>query len=152
MSSRRRYAVVALAAAFFASSLAPALAEVTPSPTPTPTLDPYKSAQEQFKKDRESFKLAVRLRDIKLREINMLFKATVDKATLDARQAIAAASTPEQKNLINANRRAAVAAAIVARENSIMALGPAPTPPAEPMKQGKGQSIGASESRGKQKR
>jgi hypothetical protein len=141
-----------MAAAIVASPVAPAFAEITPSPTPSPTIDSYRSAQEQFKKDRETFALALRARDIKLREINMLFKITVDKATLDARQAIAAASTPEQKNLINANRRAAIAAAIVSRENAILALGPAPTPPAEPMKPGKGQSMGASESRGKQKR
>lgn len=133
-------------------SLSSAYAEPTPAPTPTAgaTADPYKSAIEQFKRDRDAFATAVRDREIKMRDINMAFKSAVDKANQDARNALATATTPLQKTTITATRRNAIDAAINARDAAIAALGEMPVPPAEPMRPGK--QMGGNEPRGKSKR
>ena len=150
MRTKSTYLAVALTAALFTSNTYMASADVTPSPAPT--FDSFKAAQEQFKKDREAYAAALRDRDFKMRSINAAFKDSVDKAATDAKSAMALATTPDQKNSINSNRRAAVAAAIVARESAIAALGPLPTPPTEPVKPPKAAPFGMIEQKGKQKR
>ena len=150
MRKKSSYLAVAITAALFSSNTYSASADVTPSPTPT--FDSFKAAQEQYKKDRDAFVAALRDRDMKMRSINATFKGSVDKATTDARAAMALATSPDQKNSINSTRRAAVAAAIVARESAIAALGPLPTPPVEPIKPPKVAPFGMSEQKGKQKR
>ena len=156
MKMSRRYTAVALSAALFSFCGSTAFAD--PTPSPSPTFDSYKAAQEQFKKDRDAFMAAMRERESKLRDINALFKAAVDKATSDARTAMSSATTPEQKNAITTARRMAVAAAVVARESAISALGPLPTPPIEPARpmkmgpQSNDNQKGAGEQKGKQKR
>jgi hypothetical protein len=115
------------------------------------SIDAYlKSAQEQYKKDRDAFMAAIRDREMKMRSINATFKAAVDKSALDAKAALTTATTPEQKNAINSTRRAALAAAIVARESAIAALGAMPTPPVEPMRPS--HTMMVPEQKGKQKR
>lgn len=147
-------ATASIAAALLISciSLSFAYAEPTPAPTPTTgsTADPYKSAIEQFKRDRDAFATAMRDREIKMREINMTFKTAVDKANQDARNALAAATTPLQKTTITATRRNAIDAAINARDAAIAALGEMPVPPVEPMRPNK--QMGGNEPRGKFKR
>jgi hypothetical protein len=64
----------------------------------------------------------------------MVFKNEVDKANADARSALATATTPLQKSTISAARRNAIDTAINARDTSIAALGPMPTPPVEPVR------------------
>ena len=150
MRKSRSYTAVALTAALITISGTPAHADVTT--TPSPTIDSFKAAQEQYKKDRDAFMAAMRDRDMKMRDINATFKGAVDKATTDAKSAILNATTPEQKNSINTARRAAVAAAIVARESAIGALGAAPTPPVEPQRPVKGGPQGMGDQKGKQKR
>ena len=147
-------ATASIAAALLISciSLSSSYAEPTPAPTPTTgaTADPYKSAIEQFKRDRDAFATAMRDREIKMREINMAFKNAVDKANLDARNALATATTPLQKTTITATRRNAIDAAINARDAAIAALGEMPVPPAEPLRPNK--QMGGNEPRGKSRR
>jgi hypothetical protein len=45
---------------------------------------------------------------------------------------------PEQKSAINSALKSVIAAAVIAREEAIEALGEAPTPPTEPTKPAKG--------------
>ena len=133
---------VTIAAALIISltciSLSPSIAD--PSPSPTVALDSYKVALEQYKHDRDVFMAALRDRGNKMQNINNLFKAAVDKANSDARAAMPTATTPLQKTTISSNRRAAIDAAINARDISIAGLGPMPTPPVEPVRPEKQQS------------
>lgn len=145
-----RMAVVA--ALMLASSLFAAVAQADPTPSPSPSVsaDPYKAAMEQFKRDRDIFMSAMRERENKIRDINMIFKSAVDKANLDARNALATATTPLQKTTITATRRTAIDAAINARDTAIAALGDAPAPPTEPMRPAR--PMMSNEPKGKQKR
>jgi len=119
-------------------------ADSTPAPVPSASPDSYKASLEQFKRDRDVFMTAMRERETKMREINSVFKAAVDKANSDARSAMPTATTPLQKSTISANRRSAIDAAINARDISISALGPMPTPPTEPQRPASNQQGGKS--------
>jgi hypothetical protein len=157
MRSGKELATITLLACAFAVGLPSVVnADPTPSPSPSSSLDPYKSAQEQFKRDRDTYMQAMRDRDIKMRVINFTFKNSIDKAVADARNAMSTAITPEQKNTISTIRRNAIAQAIAVRDSAIFALGPIPTPPAKPEKFGheKGELKidSKSDQKGKQKR
>ena len=152
MFRSRRYAVIALSAALFSSSSVSAFAAPTPSPSPSVSMDPYKAAQEQYKKDRDEYMSALRDREMKMRVINSTFKSAIDKSTTDARSAMAIATTPDQKNAITSARRAAVATAIISRESAIEALEPLPLPPVQPQRPAKMSPQGMSEEKDKKKR
>lgn len=152
MRRNYRQATIALSVALFSLALTPSHADVTPSPTPSPTATSFKALQEQYKKDREAFIQAVRNREQRIREINSAFKASVDKATYEAKTLMANATTPDQKNAISAQRRSAVAAAIVARESAVAALGSLPMPPTEPVRPTKMASPSMSDQKAKPKR
>ncbi|MEN9906653.1 MAG: hypothetical protein RL475_851 [Actinomycetota bacterium] len=152
MFRRRRYAVIALSAALFSSSSVSAFAAPTPSPSPSASMDPYKAAQEQYKKDRDIYMLALQDREMKMRVINSTFKSAIDKSTTDARSAMAIATTPDQKNAITSARRTAVASAIISRESAIEALEPLPLPPVQPQRPAKMSPQGMSEQKDKKKR
>jgi hypothetical protein len=152
MRRNHRQATIALSVVLFSLALTPSHADVTPSPTPSPTATSFKALQEQYKKDREAFIQAVRNREQRIREINSAFKASVDKATYEAKTLMATATTPDQKNAISAQRRSAVAAAIVARESAVAALGSLPTPPTEPVRPTKMASPSMSDQKAKPKR
>lgn len=148
MKRVKTYGVTATCAvAISLISFTPALAD--PTPAPTISADPYKAAMDQFKRDRDIYMAAMRDREIKMRDINLLFKGAVDKANLDARNALATATTPLQKSTIAAARRNAIDAAINARDTAIAALGDMPVQPTEPMRQPK--QMGLGDSRGKKK-
>lgn len=115
-------------------------------------MDPYKIAQEQYKKDRDVYMLALQDREMKMRVINTTFKSAIDKSTTDARSAMAIATTPDQKNAITSARRAAVASAIISRESAIEALEPLPLPPVQPQRPAKMSPQGMSEQKDKKKR
>jgi hypothetical protein len=115
-------------------------------------MDPYKAAQEQYKKDRDEYMSALRDREMKMRVINTTFKSAIDKSTTDARSAMAIATTPDQKNAITSARRAAVASAIISRESAIEALEPLPLPPVQPQRPAKMSPQGMSEEKDKKKR
>ena len=152
MRRNHRQATIALSVVLFSLALTPSHADVTPSPTPSPTATSFKALQEQYKKDREAFIQAVKNREQRIREINSAFKASVDKATYEAKTLMANATTPDQKNAISAQRRSAVAAAIVARESAVAALGSLPTPPTEPVRPTKMASPSMSDQKAKPKR
>jgi hypothetical protein len=120
-----------------ALSASTARADTNPSAPPTFSGNSYKVALEQYKRDREIFIAAVNDRQVKMRDINLAFKNLVDKANADSRNAIAAATTPLQKSTAVASRRNAIDVAINARDAAISALGPLPTPPAEPIREEK---------------
>jgi len=150
MSRGRRYAVIALSAALFSSSSVSAFA--APTPSPSPSMDPYKIAQEQYKKDRDIYMLALQDREMKMRAINTTFKSAIDKSTYDAKSAMLLATTPDQKNAITSARRAAVASAIISRESAIEALEALPLPPVQPQRPAKMSPQGMSEQKDKKKR
>jgi Na+-transporting NADH:ubiquinone oxidoreductase subunit NqrC len=110
---KRGFVAVALSAALFSINVSSAVADVTASPAPS--IDSFKAAQEQYKKDRDAYIMELHDREMKMRAINTIFKGAVDKSATDAKTAMSAATTPEQKNSITAARRTAVATAIVAR-------------------------------------
>lgn len=125
---------LALSLALALTLATPAGADSTPSPTPSPATDPLKIAHEQYKKERELYFLAIREREISMREINFAFKIAVDKANSDARIVLWAATTPERKSAAANARRSAIAAAIIERDAAITALGPIPIAPVSPQK------------------
>ncbi len=125
--ARLTCAIILLAA--FSS---PASADVTPTPTPTSQMDLYKISMEQFKKERELFNIAVRERNQKLKSINQAFDSAIRKARQDSKLAMQSALKPEQKSAINSNLKSVIAAAVIARESAIEALGEPPIQPTEP--------------------
>ena len=84
--------------------------------------------------------MAVKIRSQQIKEINNTFKSACDKATKDYKFAMSLARTPDQKNLESSNRKYAISAAIVARDAAIVALGPEPIAPMEPIKSMKASS------------
>jgi hypothetical protein len=115
-------------------SISPANADMTPSNPPVISNDSFKVAMEQFKRDRDLFIAAMHDRQMKLRDINLTFKNSVDKANFDARAQLASATTPVQKSTISAQRRSAIDTAINSRESAIEALGSMPVAPTEPIR------------------
>ncbi len=110
----------------------PASADVNPTPAPTSQMDLYKLSMEQFKKDRELFNIAVRERNQKMKAIYQTFDAAIRKARQDSKAAMQSALKPEQKSAINSNLKTVIAAAVIAREDAIEALGEPPIAPTEP--------------------
>jgi len=136
---KRATAVWASAGAIAFSSFSnSASADVTPSPAPTSQADSFRGLMEQFKKDREEFNMALRERSQKMRQINQAFDTAIKKARQDSKLAMQVALKPEQKSAINSALKSVIAAAVIAREEAIEALGEAPTPPTEPTKPPKG--------------
>lgn len=115
-----------------ASFTYPASADVHPTPAPASQMDLYKISMEQFKKDREVFNNAVRERNQKMRFINQTFDTAIRKARQDSKLAMQSALKPEQKSAINSNLKSVIAAAVIARESAIEALGEPPIQPTEP--------------------
>ena len=135
-----------------ASLTYPASADVNPTPFPAPTsqMDLYKLSMEQFKKDRDLFNVAVRERNQKMKAIYQTFDAAIRKARQDSKVAMQAALKPEQKSAINSNLKSVIAAAVIAREDAIEALGEppiAPTEPPRPPKNFNGEKNGAEKKR-----
>ena len=133
MSSRAMKVTKATAVALLFAALIPqgAVADSPPAPAPT-TLEEYRVALDQFKSAREAFNQALRLRNQQIRTINTTFKAAVDKASHDAKVALSAAKSPEEKTAIVATRQSAIASAITARDSAIAALPNLGAPPVEP--------------------
>jgi len=136
---KRATAVWASAGAIALSSFSnSAFADVTPSPAPTSQADSFKVLMEQFKRDREEFNVALRERFQKMRLINQTFDTAIRKARQDSKLAMQVALKPEQKSAINSALKSVIAAAVIAREEAIEALGEPPIPPTEPTKAPKG--------------
>jgi hypothetical protein len=110
----------------------PASADVNPTPAPTSQMDLYKISMEQFKKERDLFNIAMRDRNQKMKNINLTFDTAIRKARQDSKLAMQSAFKPEQKSAINSNLKSVIAAAVIARESAIEALGEPPIQPTEP--------------------
>ena len=74
-------------------------------------------------------------------KINETFKATIKKATADAKAALLNATTAEQKLIIMNTLKNARTAAVAIRDAALAALGSMPTPPVEPKKDAKGRTL-----------
>jgi hypothetical protein len=108
-----------------------ASADVTPTPMPL-------TQMEQYKKDREIFKAAVRERNQKIQMINQIFNSAIKKARQDSKIAMQSAVKPDQKSAIYSNLKSVIASAVIERESAMEALGEAPTAPVEPTKMQRG--------------
>ena len=121
----------AMMAALFLSSVSPALAdEDRPKPKSTVKME-FKNLKEKFKYELNSYKSAMKAREEAREEINEAFKATIKKATIDAKIALFNATTAEEKLVIMNTLKNARTAAVALRDSALAALGPMPTPPAE---------------------
>ena len=113
------------------TSISYALADSkSPSPTTQKSVDfktAYKIALDQFRKD---FKIYEDQR----REINQIYKETVDRALSEARSARSIDQTQKEKRQTMKAQQNAVMVATIARDAAIEALGLPPVAPTQPGK------------------
>ena len=140
MNERWIARTASVAALALCAIISPNIAQAEPTPRAIPAPDSTRSPAEQYKFDRDQYLLAVKIRSQQIKEINNTFKSACDKATQDYKFAMSSARTPDQKNLASSNRKYAISAAIVARDAAIVALGPEPIAPMEPIKSMKASS------------
>lgn len=130
-SARRIGFVTVISAALCISTLNPALADDDRlQPKPSAKLE-FKNAKEKFNFEKNAYKAAMKAREKARKKINETFKATIKKATLDAKTALASATTAEQKLFIMNTLKNARTAAVVIRDTALAALGSLPRPPVE---------------------
>ena len=91
----------------------------------------FKNAKEKLKYEIDAYKAAMQARQEAREEINEAFKNAIRKATSDAKIALMAATTAEQKLIIMNSLKNARTAAVAVRDAALAALGSLPTPPAE---------------------
>jgi len=139
-SARRITSVSLLSAALCLSTLNPALAEDGSKPKPSAKME-FKNAKEKFKSEIDAYKSALKAREEAREKINETFKATIKKATADAKSALTNATTAEQKLIIMNTLKNARTAAVAIRDAALAALGSMPTPPAEAKKDAKGRTL-----------
>lgn len=101
----------------------------------------FKNAKEKHKYELDLYKAAIQARQEAREEINEAFKITIKKVTTDARIALLAATTAEQKLAIMNALKNARTEAVAARDAALAALGSMPTPPAEPKKDDKRRTL-----------
>lgn len=127
-------AAMAVVAFSLLASPAPLSADVHAAPSISPAPEPFKGTFEQFKIAREAYITEMKLRNEKIKQINISFKSAVEKANSDYRAALSSARTLDQRSQISSQRKTAITAAIVARDLAIFELGEEPMPPQEPLK------------------
>lgn len=131
-SSVRRIGIpTAVMAALFLSSVSPAMAdEDRPKPKSTLKME-FKNLKEKLKYEHDSYKSAMKAREEAREKINEIFKASIKKATIEARIALFNATTAEQKLVVMNTLKNARTSAVAVRDAALEALGPMPTPPVE---------------------
>ena len=131
-SSVRRIGIpTAVMAALFLSSVSPAMAdEDRPKPKSTLKME-FKNLKEKLKFEHDSYKSAMKAREEAREKINEIFKASIKKATIEARIALFNATTAEQKLVVMNTLKNARTSAVAVRDAALEALGPMPTPPVE---------------------
>jgi hypothetical protein len=118
-------------AALFLSSVSPAMAdEDRPKPKSTLKME-FKNLKEKRKYEHDSYKSAMKAREEAREKINEIFKASIKKATIEARIALLNATTAEQKLVVMNTLKNARTSAVAVRDAALEALGPMPTPPVE---------------------
>jgi len=123
-----------MSAALCISSLNPALADDDRvKPKPAAKLE-FKNAKEKFKFEKDAYKAAMEAREEARERINETFKATIKKATMDAKIALANAANAEQKMVVMNTLKKARISAVIIRDAALAALGSLPTPPMEQRK------------------
>ena len=123
-----------MSAALCISSLNPALADDDRvKPKPAAKLE-FKNAKEKFKFEKDAYKAAMEAREEARERINETFKATIKKATMDAKIALANAASAEQKMVVMNTLKKARISAVIIRDAALTALGSLPTPPMEQRK------------------
>ena len=91
----------------------------------------FKNAKEKVKFELDMYKAAIQARQEAREEINEVFRIAIKKVTTEARIALIAATTAEQKLTIMNSLKNARTEAVAARDAALAALGALPTPPAE---------------------
>jgi hypothetical protein len=91
----------------------------------------FKNAKEKLKYELDLYKAAIQTRQEAREKINEAFKIAIKKVTTEARIALLAATTAEQKLAIMNALKIARTEAVAARDAALAALGSMPTPPAE---------------------
>jgi len=120
-----------ISAALTFSLVSPALADDDRTkPKPSAKMV-FKNAKEKLKYELDLYKAAIQARQEAREEINEAFKIAIKKVTTEARIALLAASTAEQKLAIMNALKIARTEAVAARDAALAALGSMPTPPAE---------------------
>ena len=136
MANRARNLGIAtlISAALTFSLVSPAIAdEDRTKPKPSAKMV-FKNAKEKLKYELDLYKSAIQARQEAREEINEAFKIAIKKVTTEARIALLAATTAEQKLAIMNALKIARTEAVAARDAALAALGSMPTPPAEPKK------------------
>ena len=120
-----------LSAALSFSLVSPATADDDRTKSKPSAKMGFKNAKEKFKFEVDMYKAAIQARQEAREEINEEFKNAIRKATLDAKVALAAATSAEQKMIIMNSLKNARITAVELRDAALAALGSLPTPPAE---------------------
>ena len=120
-----------LSAALSFSLISPATADDDRTKSKPSAKMGFKNAKEKFKFEVDMYKAAIQARQEAREEINEAFKNAIRKATLDAKVALAAATSAEQKMIIMNSLKNARITAVELRDAALAALGSLPTPPAE---------------------
>ena len=133
MANRARNLGIAtlISAALTFSLVSPALADDDRAkPKPSAKMV-FKNAKEKLKYELDLYRAAIQARQEAREEINEAFKIAIKKVTTEARIALLAATTAEQKLAIMNALKIARTEAVAARDAALVALGSMPTPPAE---------------------
>jgi hypothetical protein len=120
-----------ISAALSFSVLSPAIADDDRSKSKPSAKMVFKNAKEKLKYELDLYKAAIQARQEAREEINEAFKIAIKKVTTEARIALLAATTAEQKLAIMNALKIARTEAVAARDAALAALGSMPTPPAE---------------------
>ncbi|CAB4679248.1 unannotated protein [freshwater metagenome] len=133
-NARRIGIATVICAALTISTLNPALADDDRSKPKPSAKSEFKNVKEKFNFEKDAYKAAMEAREEAREKINEIFKATIKKATADAKIALASATTAEQKLIVMNTLKNARTTAVAIRDAALAALGSLPTPPVEPKK------------------
>jgi hypothetical protein len=140
-SARRIGLVTVISAALCISALNPVLADDDRSKTKPTAKTDFKSVKEKLEFEKDAYNTAMKDREEAREQINEIFKATIKKATSDAKIALARATTAEQKLVILNTLKNARTTAVAIRDAALAALGSLPTPPVEAKKDEKRRTL-----------
>jgi hypothetical protein len=141
-NARRLGISAVLIAGLFFSSINLAIADDDRSkPKPFSKKMDFKNSFEKFKYEKNVYEEAMKAREEAREKINKTFKATIKRATAQAKFALANATTAEQKMIImNALKNARIEA-VALRDLALAALGTLPSPPMEAKKDEKRRTL-----------
>jgi len=138
---RRIGVTTLLCSALIFSSTNPLFADDDRSKSKPAAKMEFKNTKEKFKFEKDAYKAAMKEREEAREKINETFKATIKKATAEAKAALATATTAEQKLIIMNTLKNARTTAVAIRDAALAALGSLPTPPAEPKRDARGRTL-----------